>query len=325
MPKVAVLMPVYNAGKYLSESIRSILSQSFTDFSFYIVDDGSTDNSLEIIASFNDPRIKILRKEKNSGVTDTLNFGLAHITEPLVTRMDADDIALPERLNEQYNFMMSDREKIICGTQVEYFGDQTNTSSLPLKDAELKTQLLFQNCFIHPSVMFRTALMKQGYPDKYPHLEDYAAWIGLRDKGKFGMLDKVLIKYRMEGQNISFRNYGNKLERVTPLYKQLLEELNIEPSGKNILLHFSLCGHICPGTGIEEIIDHANLIIEKNKIVRCYPEKELKELIIHKLNVYYFLIVKIRPRSAFVFWKKMKSITFKQFRYWLSATMNKKR
>jgi len=105
MPKVTVLMPVYNAEKYLKEAIGSILGQSFSDFEFLIINDGSTDSSVKIIKSYDDPRIRFIANEKNLGVIPTLNKGFALAQGEFIARMDADDISLPKRLELQADFM----------------------------------------------------------------------------------------------------------------------------------------------------------------------------------------------------------------------------
>src|SRR5574338_186617 len=116
MTRAAVLLPVYNAEKYLSEAIGSLLNQTFRDFNVYIVNDGSTDDSENIILSFNDPRIKYIKKERNSGITDTLNAGLSHVKEEFVIRMDADDRCLPDRFRKLVEYMDQNPETVICGS-----------------------------------------------------------------------------------------------------------------------------------------------------------------------------------------------------------------
>ena len=103
-PRVTVLMPVHNAGQFLNEAIDSILNQSFKHFEFLIIDDGSTDNSAAIIESYRDPRIRLLRNDRNMGITPTLNKGISLASCELIARMDADDISHPSRLQKQYGF-----------------------------------------------------------------------------------------------------------------------------------------------------------------------------------------------------------------------------
>ena len=114
-PKVTVLMPVYNCEKYLRESIESILNQTFKDFEFLIINDGSSDKSAEIVESYNDNRINFVQNEKNIGLAASLNRGLDIAKGEYIARMDADDISLPERLEKQVRFMETNPQIGICG------------------------------------------------------------------------------------------------------------------------------------------------------------------------------------------------------------------
>jgi glycosyltransferase involved in cell wall biosynthesis len=105
--KITVLMPVYNAEQFLREAIDSMLNQSFRDFEFLIMDDGSTDSSISIIQQYQDPRIRLIRNEKNLGISPTLNKGIELASSDLIARMDADDISYPDRLQKQYDYMMA--------------------------------------------------------------------------------------------------------------------------------------------------------------------------------------------------------------------------
>src|SRR3954469_1580225 len=124
MQPITVLMPNYNNAPFLKEAIDSILNQTFTNFHFLIVDDGSTDNSVDIIKQYNDPRITLIQKEKNSGIVDTLNIGLERIESTYIVRMDGDDISTPDRLMILYNFMEENPEIGVRGSQIMHFGNE---------------------------------------------------------------------------------------------------------------------------------------------------------------------------------------------------------
>src|SRR3990170_6879460 len=116
MPTLTVLMPVYNAGNYLHEAIESILSQTFRDFEFLIIDDASTDSSVDIIESFQDPRIRLVKNDINMGITATLNKGIELSTTELIARMDADDISYVDRLQKQYEYFKKDKSCTLLST-----------------------------------------------------------------------------------------------------------------------------------------------------------------------------------------------------------------
>ena len=120
-PKVTVLMPVYNGEKYLKEAITSILLQTFDDFEFLIINDGSSDASVDIIQSFRDPRIRLVHNDTNIGLIATLNKGLKLAHGKYVARMDQDDISLPRRLEKQTYFMDNNPDVGVCGTWIKLF------------------------------------------------------------------------------------------------------------------------------------------------------------------------------------------------------------
>ena len=119
-PRVTVLMPAFNAGKYIAEAIQSVLDQDFTDFELLIVEDGSTDNTKDIINQFHDPRIRSISQPKQLGVACSLNKGLSAAAGYYIARFDADDICFPQRLSRQVNFLDQNDEYILVGADAEY-------------------------------------------------------------------------------------------------------------------------------------------------------------------------------------------------------------
>lgn len=213
-PKVTVLMPVYNAEKYVGEAIESILNQTFRDFEFLIINDGSTDNSLGIIESYKDLRIKLVNNEKNLGLSHTLNKGIDLSEGEYIARMDADDISLPVRLEKQINFMDSHLEIGICGTWIEGFGDPELCGVWKAKKEhnELFCNLMFGSSFAHPSVMMRKTILMEYNALRYEHdycpCEDYRLWYLLLSKTQGTNLQECLLLYRRE------RNSGQMSETL---------------------------------------------------------------------------------------------------------------
>jgi hypothetical protein len=213
MPEITVLMPVYNAEQYLREAIESILNQSFADFEFLIIDDGSIDGSVELIQTYRDPRIRFYQNEKNSGIAFTLNRGLEMATGKYIARMDADDVAFPTRLEEQDRFMEQHPKVVLSGAFAEKIGAQGEHIDLirvPEDNESLRIMLLFGNCFIHPLATFNrlSALAAGGYSEKDHDAEDYGLWAKLAGSGELANLNKVLLKYRWSGKNISAKNHS---------------------------------------------------------------------------------------------------------------------
>ena len=156
-PAISVLMSVFNSDKYLHEAIDSILKQTFTDFEFIIINDASTDSSVNIIKSYNDIRIVLIENETNIGLTNSLNKGIKRATGKYIARMDADDIALPFRFAEQFSFMELHAEIGICGTWVETFNEKGKIVvwDYPETHEKIICRQFFNVGFAHPTVMFR--------------------------------------------------------------------------------------------------------------------------------------------------------------------------
>ena len=205
--EITVLMPVYNAEMYLNKAIDSILNQTFKDFEFLIIDDGSTDGSSEILNGYDDKRIRIIRQE-NAGVAKALNNGLDHAYGKYIVRMDADDISHPNRIEKLYHFMMQNPEFIGVGSNINWIdkeGDFIFKFLNPsLTDTQIRTNFLKTNPFIHVSMIYlRDEALAVG---KYPILlnfEDYGLWSNLLKKGKMCNIPDVLIDCRFSPASVS--------------------------------------------------------------------------------------------------------------------------
>ncbi|MDZ7855410.1 glycosyltransferase family 2 protein [Sphaerotilus sp.] len=204
---VSVLMPVYNAADHLEDAVRSILTQTLTDLELVIVDDGSTDESPAILARLQaeDARIRVLR-QPNGGIVSALNLGLSHCTGVCIARMDADDIALPERLARQWAAFEADPSLVLCGTALKQFGDRHGMLRFPSSDAGCRALLMTWSCFAHPTVMMRReTLLLSGlrYEADYQHAEDYQLWSALAERGRLCNLPEPLLHYRVHERQIS--------------------------------------------------------------------------------------------------------------------------
>ena len=203
MPKVSVLMPVYNTKeKYLREAIESILNQTFTDFEFIILNDGSTDENVErVIKSYDDERIKYFYKE-NTGIADTLNNGMAKAQGEYIARMDSDDISLSERFAKQVKFLDDNKEISVIGCNFEIFPEVKVVQHIQ----NIKYMDLIRGCQIgHPTVMFRRSDFERynlAYNPNYK-CEDYELWSRAIRYLKFANLEEVLLHYRWHETNLS--------------------------------------------------------------------------------------------------------------------------
>jgi len=217
-PIVSVILPVYNAETYVSDTIQSILNQSFQNFELIIINDCSTDNSLSVIQKFQDPRIIIINNERNLKLIKTLNRGIQHAKGKYIARCDADDIFDKNRFEKQVHFLEKNPEIGVLGTDA-WIIDQNNfilktTYNFPSQPIELDIRLKNASPFFHPSVMFRKNLVNftGPYSEDFLHVEDYALWLNLFSKTKLANLNDRLIYYRIHSSSISGQNSLEQLK-----------------------------------------------------------------------------------------------------------------
>lgn len=221
---VSIIMSVYNGEKYLFESIESIINQTFKDFEFIIINDGSIDTSLEIIQNFQaiDKRIVLINRE-NRGLISSLNEGMSIACGEYIARMDADDISYPQRIQKQVDFLQRNQHIDLCGSWIRTFNE--NNSKLykyPQFDIQIKATFLFQNPLAHPSIMFRKNLFSNYYP--YRDIEDYATWLFLAPNAQYENLQTPLLHYRKHSENTCKRtnnqqaNYENLINDFIQYY-----------------------------------------------------------------------------------------------------------
>jgi len=207
-PKVTVLMPAYNAGKYIAEAIRSVLEQSFTDFELLIVNDGSTDDTEKIVRSFKDVRI-VLISQDNKGIASALNFGLSHARAPYIARFDADDICNPERLKIQYDFITAYPEYSIVGSAADYVDAEGHYIFTYHPKGHLNEeiqQLKYSVCpFIHSCVFYKKDVIVNngGYNELAYTFEDHFLWVSILKFEKACNLSQPLIKVRLNPESIT--------------------------------------------------------------------------------------------------------------------------
>lgn len=206
--KITMLMPAYNAEKYINIAIRSVLEQSFFDFELLIINDGSTDDTEKIIRSFTDERIRLIN-QSNQGIAAALNMGLLNANAALIARFDADDICMPGRLLEQWNFLNEHAEYVIVGSDADYIdmnGDYVYTCRLPAHTNEEIQELTLHRCpFIHSAVLFRKEAVIQagGYDTNAYAFQDHLLWSKVIRQGKACNLSSPLLQVRLNPESIS--------------------------------------------------------------------------------------------------------------------------
>ena len=221
-PLVSVVMSVFNGEKYLHEAIESILKQTFTDFEFVIVDDGSTDSTCRIVQSYNDPRI-ILISRANRGLVASLNEAILSANGVYIARQDADDVSQSDRLEAEVFFLRNNPKYVAVGSWFEQFNESGSLriNRTPVMDSLVRLRLVWGTCFGHGSVMFvrQTAIDAGLYRPMMWPAEDYDLWTGLSSFGALANIPKVLYRYRMHEENIS--------EKHSSKQRQLAKEISL--------------------------------------------------------------------------------------------------
>jgi glycosyltransferase involved in cell wall biosynthesis len=209
-PTVSVLTSCYNASRYLAEAIESILEQTFKDFEFILIDDGSADNTVEIIRQYEKKDKRIVRIEKaHTGLTDSLNLGLGMARGTWIARLDADDLALKNRLEEQVNYVLNNKDIVLLGTGcivIDENGVEIRRKTYPSSNANL-LKCIFNggSPFPHSSVLFRRDEVQRmgGYRPRFNMVEDVDLWLRLSSEGQIASLKMPLIKLRKHTASIS--------------------------------------------------------------------------------------------------------------------------
>lgn len=242
-PQISVVLPVYNAEVFLAEAISSILKQSIADFELLIINDGSTDQSSEIINRFQDKRIRILNNSKNEGLIASLNKGISEAKGEFIARMDADDTAQPKRFEEQLKFLIKHPNVGVCGTLMHMIHNKKDYAHRYLESDLIKSSLLFTNPIVHPSVMMRKSIFKgeqTGYDKNFVHGEDYALWISFIPKTDFGVVDIPLLNYRAHENQVSRLFNSTQIDSVKKAQEFFFSYLKIQPSQEEKELHTTL-------------------------------------------------------------------------------------
>lgn len=286
--KVTVLLPVYNGASYLREAIDSILNQTLKDFELLIINDGSTDNSAEIIKSYPDKRIVFSDNEKNTGLVNVLNQGICMARGEYIARMDCDDIALPRRLEKQVHFMDNHRHVVVCGTRFEIIAKKRLIPVIKLDHPEIKCEMLFNSPFAHPTVMLRNRILQVNglfYSSQHQDAEDFEFWQRLSEYGHLANLSDILLRYRIHHSQVSNKHSEEQRTSADKIRLLQLNKLNIYPEQEEWRLHKAICNlKFTNDLGFISGLEKWFLkITEANKIKPIYTQIVLEKVLASKL------------------------------------------
>jgi glycosyltransferase involved in cell wall biosynthesis len=215
-PQISMILSTHNNETTIKEAVSSILMQTFRNFEFIIVNDASTDKTLQILKKIKDRRIKIISNKKRQGLTKSLNFALKVIKTNIIARMDADDIAHPKRLKTQFDYLQKNPKIALCGSWVELIdgNDQKiKVKKFPTSSVEIKSKILKFNPFIHSSIMFKKSIVKRigAYNNNFRFAQDYEFLLRVASKFLTSNIPRPLLKYRLPSlKSISVKNLKNQ-------------------------------------------------------------------------------------------------------------------
>ena len=299
-------MPVYDGAKYLNEAIDSILSQTCNDFEFLIIDDGSTDQSIDQIKSYDDPRIQLIINKKNIGQSATLNKGLDLARGEYIARMDQDDISMPDRLEKQLEFMEYNPGMDVCGSWLQLMGKHDGIVKLETDSEKIKMNLLTNVNIAHPSVMIRKSTLVKcnlNYNPTFSIAQDYDLWVRMFEHCSFANLPEPLLRYRMH-ENQSSKNLGKQNHVETNrILTNLLKIMGIQPDDTDLIIHKK----VFTGYGIDSLF-----IVEVFKYLMRLRHSNLNKKIFDPVIFNEFLKIKWR---RFMLYQKNKLL------YWLSVLL----
>jgi hypothetical protein len=209
-PAVTVLMPVYNAARFLADAVDSVLCQSFRDFELLVVNDGSTDRTTEILASYRDPRVRVIDNGRNLGLIPSLNRGLEIAQGEYIARMDQDDVCQRHRLAVQVDFMRSHPDVGLAGAWYRTIGQhKARVVHLPTTHEEITAWLPFHCPIAHPTAFFRRKLFADNlltYDPNYPHAEDYDLWSRAARIMRLANIPQALLRYRVHSNQVTLQH-----------------------------------------------------------------------------------------------------------------------
>lgn len=272
-PLISVIMPAYNAELYIKEAIESILAQTFTDFEFLIYNDGSTDKTHEIISAFNDKRIIYKKMDVNAGYLRFLNEGLVIAKGKYIARMDADDIAMPNRFEEQFKYLEEHPDVGICGSWYQFFGKLNHIHKSSVTFEEVQYSLFFGSALTHPSVMMRNDLLKKynlKYNPEYYYAEDHYFFAEAASHFRVVSIPKVLLRYRIHSEQIGSVRWQEQFIVKSKIQAWLFYNAINSPNDNDLkwLIKFFTENSLPDENWLEQTSFYERKIINGNKILK---------------------------------------------------------
>lgn len=283
-PKVTVLMAVHNGMPYLSEAVDSILGQSFRDFEFLVIDDASTDGSLDLLHKYSDKRIRIISNMNQLELARSLNLGIDSASGDYIARMDHDDISLPTRLAEQVRFLDTHSEIDVVGTDARTIGAIEQVWSYPKDDDGIRSEFIFNSALVHSSVMIRNSTFKHyklRYDPEFKRAQDYELWTRSALYLRFANLNKELVRYRIHENQIGNKQAVQQQKMAKKIRDRELLYLGIQASEKQAELHnrASVWDFLTPGVELDGLERWFLELDRSNRLAKHYPIEAFRSVL----------------------------------------------
>jgi glycosyltransferase involved in cell wall biosynthesis len=325
MPRVTILMPVYNGEQFLEETIENVLQQTYTDFVFLIINDGSTDGSEKIIQSYTDTRIRYVKNERNFGLVTTLNKGIDLVDTEFMARMDADDLWVETKLEKQIKVLDSQPEVGICGTSIRKFGAFEGDFYFPVDNEALKVGFLFYCTMSHPSVVFRMSFLKETglrYKTDYFPAEDYKMWIDSLQLTQIYNIPELLVYYRQHDTQIcSTANAAKQSVLQNTIRLEMLERIskNFTLEEKQFHIQQFVSGQIRSKEDYQHFVAWSQRIARHNRKETSYidPSVLRKEMNTYIQQFYkgYILRKYFTEKYLFELWRYFCSLEWRHLSF----------
>lgn len=331
-PEVSVLLPVFNAGRYLQEAIDSICRQSYRDFELLVLDDGSNDNSPQVSedCSRHDNRIIPLHSDRNLGLSTQLNIGINRARGKYIARMDADDIASENRFEKQVALLEAHPEIGICGSIVQEFSNDTlgGLWDLPQDPDDVASLLFLRCCFSHPSVIMRSSVIKDNglkYDESFIVAQDYKLWYELLKVTSGYNIQEPLLRYRRFPLQLSQAASPRKLAEVEQIRNTIRNDVGLEENEGASTLHAQIASDHWPDNRewFEHAVDWMNVVYAANLQTQVFPPFAFGKMLAQKLFLHCSMVSKRGLNGWTIYERASFRKHFKPKKYRIATTLIK--
>lgn len=281
---ISIALPVYNGEKYIAECLDSLLAQTYEDFEIILIDDCSTDDTAQIVAGYDDTRIRYYKNEKNLGIVHTLNKAFGLCRGEYIARMDADDIAMPQRLEKQLELMERNPELGIVSVWFQMFGDVDCSVHYAVEPKEIACRLLFSLQLLHPGWLMRRRLVDEGlaYREEYRYAEDWDFLVRAARTVGLGNVPRELMRYRINPGQLSNVYNAPQQAAANRVARDQLEYLGMELTDEQFALYRRAFGRreeLLSGQEMDKLLQILRTMEQANGQKRVYDPAMLHKVI----------------------------------------------